>query len=161
MKPTIPREVLEWDWNPKVMADDKLKRENSNSPIATAEMLYNVLWTLVPLHDNLTDGMMSWFSALCLTKDMWDATNFARLWPEYNHQLIDGMLQDAMSHIAEVHYMLESMWAWDKFTEQAIRSVTVELEYSISALQKALMEVEYYIYTLTGEQNGDDESRQQ
>jgi len=145
----------EWKWNPKLMLDDDTKAELRNSPLATAEMIHNVILTLIPLQINLGDGTMSWFSALCLTKDMWDATNYARLWPEANHQATDSLLQDAMSHIAEAHYMVESMFAWDKFTIPALTNVSNELLTGIGFLRKAYVEVEIYLATCAeGDDNG-------
>lgn len=146
-----------WEWNPDVMADEETKTKLKNDPLSTADMLYNVINTLEPLLDNMEGGTVSWFSAVCLTKDMWDATNYARLWTEASHDAIDEIMQEALSHIAETHYMVESMWAWDKFTETAYRSVKTELSYSIAELRKALLEVEYYLYKMNeGEPNGDD-----
>lgn len=149
-----------WEWDASVMSDDETKTKLRNDPLATADMIYNVINTLAPLLDNMIDGTISWFSAVCLTKDMWDATNYARLWPETNHMSIDSMLQDALANIAESHYMIETMWAWDKFTERGMQNVAQELSYGITNLKKALLETEHYLYTLEeGEPNGDDEGQ--
>lgn len=148
MAPKIPKVVEEWTWNPDVMKDDDQKALNRNDPLATAEMVYNVLWTLVPLHEHIVEGTTVWFSMLCLSKDMWDATNYARLWSEGNHTEIDTILQEALSHVAEVHYMIESMWAWDKFTLTAMKNVASETELAIVKLREALVATEFYIYNL-------------
>jgi hypothetical protein len=158
MAPKIPKVVEEWTWNPTVMQDDEQKELNRNDPLATAEMVYNVLWTLVPLHEHLVQGTTVWFSMLCLSKDMWDATNYARLWTEGNHEEIDSLLQEALGHVAEMHYMIESMWAWDKFTLIAIKNVATEVEYAIAKLQEALVATEFYIYDLGDRTNGNEES---
>lgn len=157
MAPKIPKKAEEWLWDPEVMKDDEQKALNRNDPLATAEMVYNVLWTLVPLHEHIVEGTTVWFSMLCLSKDMWDATNYARLWSEGNHMEIDAMLQDSLSHIAEVHYMIESMWAWDKFTLIAMKNVATEVELAITKLQEALVAIEYYIYNIGEKPNGNDE----
>jgi hypothetical protein len=149
-----------WEWDASVMTDDESKAKLRNDPLSTADLIYSIMNTLGPLFNNMVDGTVSWFSAVCLTKDMWDATNFARLWPEANHQRIDVILQDALSHIAEAHYMIESMWAWDRFTETAMTNVAREISEGITFLKRALLETEYYLYTLQGEKDGDDESRE-
>jgi hypothetical protein len=101
------------------------------------------------------------FSAVCLTKDMWDATNYARLWSEKEQESIDSMLQDALGHIAETHFMLESMWAWNIIKAPGFRSVITEVRYALISLRKALLEVELYIYTQTtgGKIDGNDKCR--
>jgi hypothetical protein len=154
MKEKTPTNKL-WEWNPDVMADDETKAKLKNDPLATADMIFNVINALEPLLDNMVEGTVSWFSAVCLTKDMWDATNYSRLWTEASHSKVDHILQEALGHIAETHYMIESMWAWDKFTEAAYRSVKTELSYGVTTLRKALLEVEYYLYTMNeGEPDG-------
>lgn len=158
----IPNEVKDWKWNPQNMKDEEKKEKYRQDPIKTSELLYQIIKSLDALLDNIETGIVSMFSAVCLTKDMWDATNYARLWPEQEHDIIDHLLQDALAHIAETHYMLESMWAWDSMGKSAFRSVTNELKYALLALRKALLEVEVYIYTQTTggkKQDGDEKCR--
>jgi hypothetical protein len=151
----------DWVWNPDWMADDELKGKNRNSPLATADMIYHVIYTLTELQEQLSYGMLSWFSAMCVSKDMWDATNFARLWTEAEHQPIDIMLQDALSHVAETHYMIDSAHAWDKFTPYVMRNLSQELEAALYYLRNALVEVEFYLTNMgEGDKDGDDESRE-
>jgi hypothetical protein len=107
------------------------------------------------MYEHLVAGTTVWFSMLCLSKDMWDATNYARLWSEAYHTEIDSQLQEALAHIAEVHYMIESMWAWDKFTLVACKNVATEIEYAIAKLREALVNTEVYLSTLGEVLNGD------
>jgi hypothetical protein len=141
------------------MQDEEQKELDRNDPVATAFLLYDVLTNVRDLQVNISEGGVSWFSALCMSKDMWDAVNYARLWSEKNHPLADALLNDALSHLAEVHYMIESMWVWDNFSKTAMRSVTQENTYATSFITKALIEVEHYINTI-GEPNGDDEGKE-
>lgn len=145
--------VIKWEWNSKFMKDEAQKELNRNDPVATADVLYNVLDTIKELQATIADGGVSWFSALCRSKDIWDATNYARLWSEKHHSHIDALLCDALSHEAEVHYMLESMWVWDNYSEPAMRSITQENDYATSFITKALVEVEEYLNTI-GDTNG-------
>ncbi len=150
----------DWVWNPDWMKDDELKAKNRNDPLATADMIYHVMHTLLELQEQLSYRMLSWYSAMCLTKDMWDATNFARLWPESNHMAIDTMLQDTLSHIADTHYMIESAHAWETFTPYVMRNLSQELEAALYLLRQALVEVEYYLAMMgEGDKDGDDEGR--
>ncbi len=145
--------TVKWEWNPTLMTDEAQKELNRNDPVATADVLYGVIDTIKELQATIADGGVSWFSALCLSKDMWDAVNYSRLWSEKNHPHVDALLCDALSHVAEVHYMIESMWVWDNYSQPAMRSITQENGYATSFVTKALVEVEQYINTI-GDTNG-------
>lgn len=158
-KNKVPQSVQEWSWNPDWMKDEELKEQYRNDPIETATLLYNIGWTLVPLYETLLEGNFVMFSAMCTVKEMWDATNFARLWSEKNHPEIDHTLQDALSEICDAFYMIESLWEWDQFSKQGILSIVNSLKLGLNSIRQAINELDYYIYYLyhdEGEEDGNE-----
>ena len=154
-KHKVPQSVQEWKWNPDWTKDEELKNKYRNDPIAANELLYNIGWTLVPLYEQFASGNVVMFSAMCLAKEMWDATNFARLWSESNHEEVDTYLQEALGHLADAFFMVESMWAWEKTTITAHASVSNSLKLGLNRIRKAIVTIDWYIYNLSSDGGAD------
>ena len=161
LKNKVPQSVKEWKWNPDWTKDEEKKDVYRNDPIATAELLYNIGWTLVPLYEMLLDGNFVMFSAMCTIKEMWDATNFARLWTEAHNEEIDALLQEALGYFADAFFMIESLWAWEKMTKTGIIHIVQSLKLGLNLVRKSINELDWYIYNLyhdEDELDGDETS---
>ena len=130
-----------------------------NSPILTSELLYNIGWALHALNKRFDSGSVVLFSEVCFSKDMWDAVNYARLWPESNYPEVDAILQDALGHAAEAHYMIDHVYHTTQAGDPpkfhvAYRSITFEVREALTFIKKAIILIDEYINnTLGGKQN--------
>ena len=85
-----------WEFDSSLMTNEEEKERYRNDPLATADLLFQIGWTLVDLAEEFEMCCVSLFSAVCLSKEMWDAVNYARLWPESNHEKINEILSEAL-----------------------------------------------------------------
>lgn len=151
-KRKVPKSVQEWKWNPDWTKDEDLKNDYRNNPIATNELLYNIGWTLVPLYESFETGNIVMFSAMCTAKEMWDAVNYARLWTEENHEEFDSYLQEALGHLADAFFMIESMWAWKVTKRTAMSSVSNSIKLALNRIRTTITGLDWYIYNIYKEE---------
>lgn len=147
-----------WKWNPKWTEDNNLKEKYRCDPLMCNLLVHDIMMSTQAFAELLEEGHVVIFSAVCLSKDIWDATNFARLWSETNSEEIDTYLQNALSNLADAHYMLESMWGWDKMTPTALASVAGSLRVGLGDLGEANVALNWYIYQLQEGNDGDEGS---
>ena len=140
---------------------EETKEEYRNSPILTAELLYNIGWALYALTKRFDSGSVVLFSETCASKDMWDAVNYARLWPESNHPEADHILQEALGHLGDAHYMIEEVYfrtteGASIKTTTAYVSIINEVRFAMSLIKKAVILIDQYIGSaLGGKQRGE------
>jgi hypothetical protein len=142
---------------------EETKEEYRNSPILTAELLYNVGWALHALNKRFDSGSVVLFSEVCLSKDMWDAVNYARLWPETNHPEADHLLQEALGNLGDAHYMIDELHHRaagniPTKTSTAYVSVINEVREALAHIKEAIVLIDNYIDTVLGGKHGDDPS---
>jgi hypothetical protein len=141
-----PKDTQDWFWDASIMEDEKTKEELRNSPFASLELVYQVVWSLARIIDSIEDGAMVMISLICDTKDAWDATNFARLWPEREHPKIDTRLQDALAHIADAHYMIEDTYVRKGHLTQSASHYSVnDLKHAVNILDEVYIAIDHYI----------------
>lgn len=155
-----PHDTLDWTWDGSIMEDEKTKDELRNNPFASLELVYQIVWRVAEIIGQIATGGYSMLSLICDTKDMWDATNFARLWPESNHEYIDTRLQDAMAHLAEAYWVIEGSFEWrGHLTESATRYSLHDLKIAVNMLGEAYEALNAYISDFLEEVDGTDEGR--
>ena len=136
----------DWEWDAKCMKDNELKDECRNDPIASLERLYKCGRKIILLVDQVEDGSYSMLSLICDTKDMWDAVNFARLWPEAQHAPINELIETSLGHLAEVHWMVEGAFEIKGYippnTAAVIRQ---EMMHALDLIKRAIDEIEQYV----------------
>ncbi len=156
-----PKDTQDWFWNASIMEDEKTKEELRNSPFASLELVYQVVWTLARIIDTIEEGAMVMISLICDTKDMWDATNFARLWPEREHTKIDARLQVALGHIADAHFVIEDTYVKKGYlTQSAARYSINDLKSAVTVLDEVYIVIDHYIHNKMEGINEDDGSGQ-
>ncbi len=134
--------------------------EYRNSPILTSELLYNTGWALHALNKRFDSGSVVLFSEVCLSKDLWDSINYARMWPESNYPTVDAILQDALGHVGEAHYMIDHVYhstldGVPKKIHRAYNSITVEVRAGLVFIREAIMLIDTCIDdALGGKQDG-------
>jgi hypothetical protein len=134
-----------------------------NNPILTSELLYNIGWALHALNQRFDSGSVVLFSEVCFSKDMWDATNYARLWPEAHYPEVDAILQDALGHLGEAHYMIDHVYhnavdVTPKTMPRAYQSITVEVRAALTFIREAIMLIDNYVDDTLGGKHEDDPS---
>ena len=147
-----------FDFRHKDVNDEETKEKHRNDPFASVVLLGEVISAIANTAQRFRRGEVVLFSEVCLSKDMWDCINFARLWPETHYQEVDCMLQDALAHVADAHFMIEGAWAWGNEDNQVYANtfpkIERDLQFAIDYLQEALELIDKYIYDNFG---GDDE----
>lgn len=143
--------------------DEELKEKYRNDPIASVELLHNAGWALYALTKRFDSGSVTLFSEVCFSKDMWDAVNYARLWPESFHQEADALLQDALGNISTAHYMIEGVFCLGDKVKPHIAYVSIinEVREALSYIKKAIILIDNYINDVLGGKYGDDSSPKQ
>lgn len=140
----------DFKFNHEEMNHNKTMEKYKNSPILTSELLYNIGWTLNSLKNRFGSGDIVLFSEVCFSKDMWDAVNYARLWPEVNHPEADHILQEVLGHLGDAHYMIDSLYQrvvdeTPTKTQTAYRSITTEVRAALALIRKAIVLIDNYI----------------
>lgn len=154
----------DFKFNHEEMNNNETVEEYRNNPILTSELLYNVGWALHALNKRFDSGSVVLFSEVCFSKDMWDAVNYARLWPESNYPDVDAILQNALSHIAEAHYMIDHVYHNATAADiqaampRAYRSITTEVREGLVFIREAIMLIDNYIDDTLGGKHGDGPS---
>ena len=136
-----------WTFDSSLMANEEEKEKYRNDPIATSELLFHIGWALVDLAEQFEARCVSLFSAVCFSKEMWDAVNFARLWPESNHAKINEVLSDALGHLGDTHFMIESVYAWGERvqTDTTFRNIEMDIKKALTLIRKAILLTDDYI----------------
>ncbi len=152
----------EFKFNYKEMCSNDTMEEYRNSPILTSELLYNIGWALHALNKRFDAGSVVLFSEVCFSKDMWDATNYARLWTESNYPVVDATLQDALGHIGEAHYMIDHVYhstldGVPKNIHKAYNSITVEVRAGLVFIREAIMLIDTCIDEALGGKHGNSD----
>lgn len=152
----VTRKINDWEWDAKCMNDDELKDDCRNDPIASLERLYKCGRKIVLLMDSVEDGSYSMLSLICDVKDMWDAVNFARLWPEAQHAPIDELLETALSHLAEVHFMVEGAFELKGYIPNGTaRLVRNEMLFALELIKGSIEEIEQYVHDTLDDNEGE------
>ena len=137
-------------FNYEEMCSNDTMEEYRNSPILTSELLYNTGWALHALNKRFDAGSVVLFSELCFSKDMWNAVNYARLWPEAHYPEVDAILQDALGHLGDAHYMIDHVYhstldGVPKKVHRAYNSITIEVRAGLVFIREAIMLIDNYI----------------
>lgn len=103
---------MSFDFKYEDVKDEETKEEHRNDPLASLVLLADVASALLKIAGRFAEGNVALFSEVCESKDIWDCVNYARLWPEANHVKIDHLLQDALAHISDAHFMIEGVWCY-------------------------------------------------
>ncbi len=153
----------DFKFNYKDMNHSNTIEEYRNSPILTAELLYNTGWALHALNKRFDSGSVVLFSEVCLSKDLWDSVNYARLWPETNHPEADHLLQEALGNLGEAHCMIDGLHyraACNIPTKVNIAYVNIinEVRAALAHIKEAVMLIDNYIDDTLGGKHGDDPS---
>ena len=138
------------DFRHEEVNNEETKEAHRNDPFASVALLGQVASALVSLADRFKDGNLSLFSEVCESKDIWDCTNYARLWPEEHHAKVDELLQDALSHISDAHFMIEGVYAMGPGEEgkryrTVFPKVTQEVKYALDLVKEAIGLLDLYI----------------
>jgi hypothetical protein len=144
------------DFRHNDVKDEKTKEEHRNDPFASVALLTKVAAALAAFAERFKDGNLSLFSEVCESKDIWDATNYARLWPEAHHDKINHLLQDALAHISDAHYMVEGVYCLGpgeegKRYKTVFPNVVKDIQFALSLVREALELLHDYINDLLEE----------
>ena len=153
----------DFKFNYEDMSHSDTIEEYRNSPILTTELLYNIGWGLHALNRRFDSGSVVLFSEVCFSKDMWDAVNYARLWPETNHPEADHLLQEALGNLGDAHYMIDELHHRaasniQTKTSTAYVNVINEVRAALVHIKEAVMLIDNYIDEALGGKYGDDPS---
>jgi hypothetical protein len=141
----------DFKFNHEEMNNNETVEEYRNNPILTSELLYNVGWALHALNKRFDSGSVVLFSEVCL-------------WPESNYPDVDAILQNALSHIAEAHYMIDHVYHNATAADiqaampRAYRSITTEVREGLVFIREAIMLIDNYIDDTLGGKHGDGPS---
>lgn len=139
--------------------DEELKEKYRNDPIATMELLNEIGWALYYMSKRFDSGSVVLFSEVCFSKEMWDATNYARMWPESFCPEVDTLLQNALGHISTAHTMIEHVHVVGaKKYNRAYLSIITETREALSYLKRAIILIDTYIADTLGGKDGDGSS---
>jgi hypothetical protein len=140
----------DWKFNYNDVKDEETKEQNREDPFASLELLLHVASSLIGIAKRFSNGNLSLFSEVCESLDLWNATNYARLWPERHHSKIDQILQDALAHISDTHFMIEGVYCLGPGEEQkryknAFPKIVQEVRYAIKLVKEAIELLDIYI----------------
>lgn len=141
----------------KDVDDEETKEKYRNDPFASVTLLGEVISSLQGAISRFEDGNLSLFSEICLSKDTWDCINYARLWPETHYPEVDSLMQDALSHIADAHYMTDGAFCWgpgedNKVYKHAFPKIAADMKFAIDLLKQALDLIDDYINKNLGDE---------
>lgn len=142
--------------------DEETKERYRNDPVVTLELLTEVGWALYYLSKRFDSGSVVLFSEVCFSKEMWDALNYARLWPESFYPEVNELLEDALGNVSTAHAMIEEVYAVGaKKINRAYLSIIIEVREALAHIKKAIILVDNYVTENLGGKDGDDSSPKQ
>ncbi len=142
--------------------DEETKERYRNDPVVTLELLNEVGWALYYLSKRFDSGSVVLFSEVCFSKEMWDALNYARLWPESFYPEVNELLEDALGNVSTAHAMIEEVYAVGvKKINRAYLSIIIEVREALANIKKAIILVDNYVADNLGGKDGDDSSPKQ
>jgi len=142
------------DFRHENVDNEETKELHRNNPFACMELLVEVAAALLSIANRFKEGNVSLFSEVCESKDLWDACNYARLWPEEHYDKVDHLLQDALSHISDAHFMIEGVYVWgDDGTryKRAFPNIVNEIRFALSLVKEAIELMDDFIDKNLGE----------
>ena len=130
--------------------NEETKELHRNNPFACLELLTEISAALLAIANRFSEGNVSLFSEVCESLDLWNATNYARLWPEKYHEEIDHLLQDALNRLGDVHFMIESVYYWgpgDDFIryKRTFPKIANEIRFALDMIKEAIALVDAFI----------------
>lgn len=133
---------MSFDFRHNDVNDEETKEEHRNDPFASLSLLTEIAEALNEAIARFKEGNLSLFSEVCLSKDLWDAINYARLWPEAHHDKINHLLHDALSRVSDAHFMIEGVYCSDpedmeKRYKNAFRNINVNMRGALGLINEA------------------------
>ncbi|NIW52134.1 MAG: hypothetical protein GWN17_07915 [Candidatus Korarchaeota archaeon] len=139
----------DWKFDASVMEDEEYKNKVKNEIMESLYFLLHAGWKIHFIVVDMLEGCIAPFTLELDVNDMRNAVNFARLWTAEHSPRLDQELLDAISHLSNAYYMLNSSNALGDISSSTCLNVRNDLMSATRCIRKVALEMEYIIDTTT------------